>query len=525
MAMDLASWPADTSDEVRETTVGSILRDAAASAEDAPAMVAGGRRWTYGQLLQEAETTARALAARFEPGERIAVWAPNIPEWVVLEFGAALAGLVLVTVNPAYRPSELAYVLGQSRASGLFMVPEFRSPMAAYLEEVRGELPDLRDVVLFTEWPDFVSSSPAQQELPDVSPSDAVQIQYTSGTTGFPKGATLTHRGLTNNARFYAGRLGIQPGDVYVNPMPMFHTAGCAMGVLGCAQSLAVHAPVLAFDPAAVLDLIEQERAAWLLGVPTMLIAIMEHPSFGSRDLSSLQGAVSGGAPVPATLVQRIEHSLGIPFTIVFGTTECSPLISQTRASDSPDDRAHTLGQPMPRTEVKVVNGDGETVKVGEVGELLARGYMVMAGYDGKPVETKEAIDDEGWYHTGDLASMDDRGFLRIEGRAKDMIIRGGENIYPREIEDVLLTHPAVGDAAVVGVPDDTWGEVVIAFVRLVPGQSVGEAELRAHCREHLAPYKTPADWRFVEEFPLTASGKIQKYKLRSTYEPISTVR
>ena len=526
--MMTSCWPADVSEPVLETTVGGILRAAAAAQPDSPAMVAGvpdpaaRRRWTYAQLLAEAEQVACALTARFAPGERLAVWAPNLPEWVILEYAAALAGLVLVTVNPALRRAELAYVLNQSGAAGIFLVPEFRSPMAEFLAEVRPEVPALREVVFFTDWAAFLSTAPAEAVLPEVKADDIAQIQYTSGTTGFPKGAELHHRGLTNNARFYAERLGLRPGEVYVNPMPLFHTAGCGMGVLGAVQSLAVDVPVLAFDPALVLELIEAERGTVFGGVPTMMIAMLGHPDFERRDLSCLRAAMSGGAPVPAELVRRVEARLGVRFSIVFGTTECSPLLTQVKPDDSAQDRAETLGTPLPQTEIKIADiATGGQVPVGQVGELFARGYLVMRGYHDAPEATAAAIDAEGWYHTGDLASLDGRGYLRIEGRIKDMIIRGGENIYPREIEDALFDHPAVAEAVVIGVPDQTWGEVVAAFVRPVPGQPrPAPEELRAHCRERLAPYKTPEHWVFVDAFPMTPSGKIQKYKLRESFTP-----
>ena len=515
-------WPKDEVEAVRETTVGGVLRTTAEASPDQLAIIEGcavpaeRRQWTYQELEADAETAARALRQRFEPGERIAVWAPNIPEWIILEFAAALAGLTLVTVNPAYRPSELAYVLNHSGAVGIFLVPEFRSPMGEFLEQVRPEIPQLREAILFTEWDSFLASAPATVELPPVASNDIAQIQYTSGTTGFPKGARLRHRGLTNNARFYTGRIGLQQGDIYVNPMPLFHTAGCGMGVLGAVQRAAVNIPVFAFDPALVLELCETYEAKFLLGVPTMLIALLEHPDFATRDLSATRVAVSGGSPVPAELVRRLEKELDATFSVVFGTTECSPLVTQARLDDAADDRAETLGQPLPQTEVRVADpATGETVPVGALGELQARGYLVMDGYHEAPEATASAIDGDGWYHTGDLASMDDRGYFRIEGRLKDMIIRGGENIYPREIEDVLFSHPGVAEVAVVGAPDDHWGEVVAAFVRAVPGESLTAEELRAYCREQLAPYKTPTHWRFVEEFPLTPSGKIQKYKLR----------
>ena len=315
-----------------------------------------------------------ALAARFAPGERVAVWAPNIPEWVILEFAAGLAGVVLVTVNPAYRPAELAHVLHQSGAAGIFLVPEFRSPMAAFLDEIRPDVPALRETVMFTEWEEFMASADRATVLPDVRPEDIAQIQYTSGTTGAPKGAELHHRGLTNNARFFAERVRLEPGEVFVNPMPLFHTAGCGLGVLGAVQSLAVQVPVLAFEPAVVLELLEAERSSLLAGVPTMLLALLEHPDVASRDLSSLRCAVSGGSPVPAELVRRVEERFGVRCSVVFGTTECSPLLTQVRLDDDEVDRAETLGQPLPQTEVKVADpGTGDVLAVGQVGELCAR--------------------------------------------------------------------------------------------------------------------------------------------------------
>jgi fatty-acyl-CoA synthase len=313
--------------------------------------------------------------------------------------------------------------------------------------------------------------------------------------------------------------LSLGASDVYVNPMPMFHTAGCVLGALGALAARAAHLPILAFEPGFVLEMAERERATILLGVPTMMIAIMEHPDFAKRDLSSLRAAVSGGSLVPAELVRRIESTLGVRFCIGYGTTECSPLITQTRPEDTAEDKAETIGTPVPQTEVKIVDPvTGATVAPGVVGELCCRGYCVMTGYYDMPEATAEAIDAEGWYHTGDLASMDERGYCRIQGRTKDMIIRGGENIYPREIEDALFTHPGVAEVAVVGIPDEKWGERVAAFIRLAPGKAPEVAELIAHVRAQLAPFKTPREWVFVDAFPLTASGKIQKFVLRDRF-------
>jgi fatty-acyl-CoA synthase len=519
-------WPADTSEPVLETTVGGVLQAAAKALPDGLAMVAGvpdpaaRRRWTYGELLSDSERVARALLGRFRPGERVAVWAPNIPEWILLEFGAGLAGMTLVTVNPAFRPAELKHVLGQSNSAGIFMVPEFRgNPMAQSVEQVRAELPELREAISIDGWEDFLASGSATETLPDVSSDDAAQIQYTSGTTGTPKGAILRHRSITNNARFFTSLTGFVEGETYVNPMPLFHTAGCCMGVLGTVQSRTTHIPVVAFEPGLVLELIESYRSTGVGGVPTMLIAMLAHPSFAGRDLNCLRYAVSGGSTVPAELVHRIEDGLKLRFYIVFGTTECAPLVSQTRAGDGDAERAETIGRPVPQTEVKVVEPGGTTtLPVGELGELCARGYMVMKGYNDMPEATADAIDSDGWYHTGDLGRMDTRGYLTIEGRLKDMIIRGGQNIYSREIEDRLFSHPDVAEVAVAGIPDPAWGETVAAFVRLSAGSAVSVEELRAYCRETLAPYKTPQQWVFVENFPLTPSGKIQKFVLRDRF-------
>jgi fatty-acyl-CoA synthase len=513
-------WPADRSVPLRDLTVGALLRCAAMDSPDEPAMVAGvpgaDRRWTFAEMYADAERVAYALLARFSPGERVAVWAPNLPEWVLLELGAGLAGVILVTVNPAYQRHELAYVLEQSGASGVFLLREWRgNPMRASLDEVHPELPALREIVMFEEWDDFLACG-TPVELPEVGPDDPAQIQYTSGTTGFPKGALLRHGSLTDNAALFVRETEIGAGDVYVDPMPLFHTAGCVLGVLGTLQARAVHVPVLAFDPGFVLELIEREGGTALLGVPTMQIALLEHPDVHTRDLSTLRSAVSGGSLVPAELVRRIEETFGVRFCIVYGTTECSPLVTMTRFGDTPEEKAETIGQALPHTEVKIVDPvGGGLVAPGAVGELCARGYMVMHGYYENPSATAEAIDDEGWYHTGDLASMDHRGYCRIEGRLKDMIIRGGENIYPREVESVLFEHPGIADVAVVGIPDDHWGEQVAAFIRCADDDPPAVVELASFVRERIAAYKAPRTWVFVEEFPLTGSGKVKKFVLR----------
>jgi len=523
MSTDLSYVAADTSQPVLETTVGSILREAAADSPDALALVEGiedpsaRRTWTFAQLLADSERVARALAHRFDKGDRVAVWAPNIAEWVLMEYGCALAGVVLVTVNPAYQSQELKYVLEQSRSSGVFYLPNFRgNNMSGHLEEILPDLPNLREVVSFDEFEAFLAATPDDVPLPEVTPDDPVQIQYTSGTTGFPKGAYLHHRGITNNALYLVDRLGLEAGGVYINPMPLFHTGGCVIGVLGPVQKRAALVQMEAFDPGVMLELIETYHGTLTLAVPTMLIAMMEHPNFASRDLSSISTVCSGGSTVPADLVRRIEDTLGVQFSIVYGQTEASPGITLMRPDDTPDDKANTLGPAMPQTELKVIDPDtGETVPHGVSGELCTRGYLVMLGYFEMPERTAETIDSDGWLHTGDLVSMDERGYTTITGRLKDMIIRGGENIYPREIEELLFQHPKVAEVAVVGLPDDKWGENVGAFVRDAdPADPATDTELHSYLREHLAPTKTPKAWFHVEEFPLTASGKIQKFAI-----------
>jgi fatty-acyl-CoA synthase len=523
-----------SSDEaVLETTVGGVLREAAERAAETVALVEGiadqasRRRWSYADLLADAEQVARALLGRFAPGERVAVWAPNSPEWLLMEFGAALAGLTLVTVNPALRAGEVAHVLGQSRARGVVLAPAYRgADLTQTLAEVRDGLPDLREVISLADWAAFTGSGSPTERLPEVGPDDSAQIQYTSGTTGFPKGAVLRHRGITNNGRFNAEILQAGPGDVWVNPMPLFHTAGCVCLTLAPVQGLFTQVIVPGFDPALVLRLQEYEGGTMFGGVPTMLLALLDHPDFAGTDLSRVRCSYGGGATFPPTLVRRVEAALGAPMSITFAQTEASPSITQSRLDDSPGDRAETLGQAHPAVEVAIadpVTGEPRPAGpggsgFGEVGEIVTRGYHVMKEYFDNPAATRAAIDADGWLHTGDLGSVDERGYFRIEGRLKEMIIRGGENIYPREIEQVLYAHPGVTDVAVVGVPDDHWGEQVAAFVRPVPGSSVTAAELTAYCRARLAAHKIPRHWVFTDAFPLTASGKVQKFVLREQF-------
>ena len=520
-----AYWPAQTFTPLRDTTIGSILCDAAAAAPDKIALIDGDpirgkrRRWSYLALLADAERAARALLRRFSPGERIAVWSGNSPEWLILEFAAALAGLTLVTVNPAYQGDELAHVLGHSEAVGLFMADEYQgTDLHAVLASVRGRLPRLREVTSFGNRDDFRMGAVGNAPLPVVAPSDVAQLLYTSGTTGRPKGALLTHRALTNNARLAFRAMGVGPDDLLVNPMPLFHVGG-VMFTLGAVSATAAHVLMPRFSPALQLELIETYRATLLLGVPTMMIAMMGHPDLAERDVSSLRHALAGGAVSPPDLVRQVEARLGVTYSISFAQTESSCSVTMSCSADSADDRAETLGRPLPDTEVRVVDlRTGETAACGAVGEICTRGYLVMRGYLNAPEATAAAVDADGWLRTGDLGSMDERGYLRIAGRIKDMIIRGGENIYPREIEEVLIGHPAVADASVLGFPDEHYGETVAAAIRPAgPDAAVDDLpdELAEFCRARLAAYKVPIRWLITDAFPLTASGKVRKDALR----------
>jgi len=526
-------WDADDGFEVEDTTVGSVLVAAARRSPDTVALVAATgdpatrRRWTYAQLLADATRAAHALEARFAPGERVAVWAPSVPESLILTYAAALAGLVLVPVNPQLRAEEVRHVLRQSGAAGVFLVPEHRGlDLADLLRQVRGALPALRHVVDLGDWEGFCAAAGGPhgdeptgsgQPARRVAPDDVAQLVYTSGTTGSPKGALLTHGGMTNAARVGALRFGMRPGDVYVHTMPLFHVGGQVVAFQLC-QLSATTVLVPSFDPGLVLELVERERATLTCGVPTMLLALIEHPDFARRDLSSLRSVSGGGAVVPTELVRHLERTLGVQFAIVFGQTEASGFISQTHLDDDPEDKAATLGVPLPGVSTRVVDPDsGAVLPCGVVGELEVRGPNVMAGYHELPDATAAALRPGGWLRTGDLVTMDTRGYLRMAGRLKEMVVSGGENIFPVEIENALAEHPDVAQAAVVGVPDDRWGEAAVAVVRPAPGAAPSGAELEAFLRARLAPFKVPRRWHFVDSLPLTASGKVQKHVLRAS--------
>jgi fatty-acyl-CoA synthase len=518
----LSLLSADRSEPVLEHSVGDALRMAAHAWGDRVALQEGSaattaRHWTFNALLAEAEQTARALLRRFDPGEHVAICAANCPEWVLVEFGAALAGLVLVTANPASTAEELAYVLHQSKACGILVQPEFRGrDLLDVAGCIMSQLPELREVISLDEWPAFLGDKRASGALPKVTADDIAQIQYTSGTTGFPKGAMLTHRGLANNGRFYARTIGAGPADVWVNPMPMFHTAGCGLATLGALQTGGRQVLAPSADPGLLLDLIETQRATLMLCVPTMLIRVLDHPDAAKRNLSSWRACTLGGAPVAPEIVRRARDEFGVQVAIGYGQTEASPYLTHTLPDDPNPGWITTVGRPLPQTELKIVALEGdEILPLGCVGEILARGYGIMRGYFENEPATRAALTGDGWLRTGDLGSIDALGYLHIQGRLKEMIIRGGENIFPREIEDVLFTHSGIANAAVVGLPDHEWGEIVAAFVQPRPSVELVPDELEAFCRQRLSSFKIPRVWRFVQHLPQTASGKVQKFNLR----------
>ncbi|MFC4006966.1 AMP-binding protein [Nonomuraea purpurea] len=518
---DHAYWPPTAGEPTLDTTLGDLLRDAAATVPDRLALVDGSaepsarREWTYRELLQDAERVARALLSRYAPGDRIAVWSANRPEWELLQLGAALAGMVLVTVNPALRERELRHVLGQSRACALFLTADFRGERRA---DVAGrlDLPELRERYLFEDWAAFLALAEAcDVPFPDVKPRDAAQIQYTSGTTGAPKGCRLHHQGSINAARFAGTRGGLRDGDIWINPMPMFHVGSCVMAAIGILALHGTHVLLPRFDATLVLDRIQEHRGTIMLAVPTILNALVNHPRVEEYDLSSMRSMLLGGAGCPAALVRRAESLFDCTISIGFGQTEVHGVVTQTHPADSFEDRMTTVGHPLPHMEARILDPvTGRTVRFGERGEICVRGYQSMLDYFELPEASRATLDADGWLHTGDLGSMDERGFIRVTGRLKDMIIRGGENIYPREIEELLLTHPGVSGAEVLGVPDEHWGEQVAVVLQLRPGPTRAE-ELYRYCRENLAPFKAPRLWYLTEDFPVTASGKIQKYVLR----------
>lgn len=516
-------WPAEPG-EVRETTVCDALYHAASTVPNRLALVdclsdpASRREWSYAEFVADAERVARALLRRYSPGDRIALWAPNSAEWIILQQGISLAGMILVALNPAYRTREMRFVLEQSGAAALFCADEHRGfDMLTMVQQIRSELPALRDVHSLSTWQEFIATGDTDTTLPEITPHDVIQVQYTSGTTGFPKGAMLHHTGLINEATFVAERAGMSDGGVYINAMPMYHIGGGAVTSFGAWAKRGTFVILPGFDPGHLLEAFESYRGTHALVVPTMLVAMLDHPELPTRDLSSLQTILSGAASVPAALVHRTIDTLNCRFSILFGQSETHGVISQTRITDTPKDQSETVGQPLPQLEVKIADTvNGEPLPLGKVGEICCRGYQNMRGYYEMPEATTATIDQDDWLHMGDIGTMDERGFLKVTGRAKDVVIRGGMNLYPAEIEAVLEDHPAILTAAVIGVPDQSWGEQLGAVLKIREGYDQPTVdELTEFLRGQLSPQKTPLYWTFVDQLPMTPTGKIQKFVLR----------
>jgi len=485
-------------------------------------------RWTYADFHRRVRRLAAGLlGAGLLPGDRVGLWSPNYAEWTLVQFATAEIGVILVNINPAYRTHELAFVLRQAACRWVIAAPSFKtSDYVAMVADVREDCPDLERAVFFwtTDWDALIAGDPrvTDTELEAVraalGPEDPINIQYTSGTTGFPKGATLTHRNILNNGYFTAELQRITHEDRLCIPVPFYHCFGMVMGNLGCTTHGATMViPGDAFDPTAVLDTVQAERCTALYGVPTMFIAELAHPDFATYDLSSLRTGVMAGSPCPVEVMKQCVDRMNMrDVTICYGMTETSPVSTQTLPDDSRQHRTATVGRVGPHVEIRIADpATGATVQRGQAGEFCTRGYSVMLGYWNDPAKTAEAIDADGWMHTGDLAIMADDGYCNIVGRIKDMVIRGGENIYPREIEEFLFTHPDVEDVQVIGVPDLRYGEELMAWVKLRPGSTVSGEQLREFCRGAIAHYKVPRYVKLVDGFPMTVTGKVRKVEMR----------
>ncbi|HET6592758.1 MAG TPA: AMP-binding protein [Xanthomonadales bacterium] len=531
-----------------DATIGDHLDDTAARFPHQEALVVRhqGIRWTWGEYLCEIEKLARGLLSLgIRPGDRVGIWAPNCYEWCLVQFATAKIGAILVCINPAYRVFELEYALGKSGCRAIIAAEQFKS--SRYLDMLATLAPELAESepgrLRSERLPqlEFVirtggESSPGMlnfgavchmggaaeramlhQLQSGLSPHDVINIQFTSGTTGSPKGAALTHHNILNNANQVALGMRFTERDRLCIPVPMYHCFGMVLGKLACVtQGAAAVFPGDAFEAGAVLETVEAERCTALHGVPTMFIAELEHPDFARFDLSSLRTGIMAGAPCPVEVMKKVISRMHMSEVLIaYGQTECSPVNHMTLADDPLEKRVETVGRAGPHLEIKIVGEDGRTVPIGQKGDICARGYAVMDGYWGDPERTAETIDEEGWLHSGDLGVMDEQGYVAVVGRLKDMIIRGGENIYPREIEEFLFTHPDIQDAQVIGVPDAKYGEAVCAWVQLREGAVMSEDDIRAFCKDRIAYFKVPRYVKLVREFPLTVTGKVQKFKMR----------
>ena len=526
----LAESVGPTNQALIEQTISDNLASTVAEFPDREALVVRHQniRWTYSELADKVDALARGLVGRgFQVGDRLGIWAPNCAEWVLVQFATARIGVILVNINPAYRTHEVEYALRQSGCKGLVAATEFKtSNYVGMVSEVKGQLPDLEQVIFIgtDSWDELVEagadvdSSRLDEISATLGPDDAINIQYTSGTTGYPKGATLTHRNILNNAFFVAEGCDYTHQDKVCVPVPFYHCFGMVMGVLGCStHGATIVVPNDAFEPHATLSAVSEEACTSLYGVPTMFIAMLADSEFDSYDLSSLRTGIMAGSPCPIEVMKQTIETMNMEqVTIAYGMTETSPVSTQTATNDPIDKRVGTVGRVHPHVEIKVVNPEtGETVNRGEAGEFCTRGYSVMKGYWNDPERTSDAIDSDGWMHTGDLAEMDDEGYVNIVGRIKDMIIRGGENVYPREIEEFLYNHPQIQDVQVVGVPDEKYGEEVMAWIQTEGDVEITVEDVKEFCKGKIAHYKVPRYVACTEEFPLTVTGKIQKFKLR----------
>lgn len=505
-----------------------------------------GIRWTYRQFGMAINAFAAGLLALdLEPGDRIGIWSPNNIEWLIAQFATAKAGLILVNINPAYRKAELSYTLNKVGCKALILASEFKSSnYVAMLHDIApaiktsragqlelSALPALRSLIVISDEPvagmfrfdeiDAMAPADATQKLAARAlandPDDAINIQFTSGTTGLPKGATLTHFNVLNNGFFTGETMALSDRDRLCIPVPLYHCFGMVLGVLACVTHGATMVfPSEAFEPGAVLEAISEERCTALHGVPTMFIAELQHPDFESFDFSHLRTGIMAGAPCPIEVMRKVINKMNMKeVTICYGMTETSPVSFQSATDDPLEKRVATVGRVHPHVQVKIIDDNGHAVPRGKSGELCTRGYSVMLGYWGDDEKTEEDIDKAGWMHTGDLAVIDEDGYCDIVGRVKDMIIRGGENIYPREIEEYLFQHPKIQEAAVFGVPDEKYGEAVTAWIKLRDSETADADEIRAYCSEQIAYYKVPKYIIIVDEFPMTVTGKIQKFKMR----------